>query len=96
MVARDGLILWENEATGSRKVFKYLPGLRDTIKKTKIAAKVKKCKNTAFYRIFLYILFGVSRWGHIYIYIGVGGMGAALLNNIGVRGCPNGIFHPWA
>ncbi len=28
-----GLILWENEATGSRKVFKYLLGFRDTIKK---------------------------------------------------------------
>ena len=25
-VARYGLILWENEAMGSRKVLKYLPG----------------------------------------------------------------------
>ena len=28
---RHGLILWENEATGSRKVFRYLPGLREAI-----------------------------------------------------------------
>ena len=32
-VARHGPILKDNEATGSGKVFKYLPGLRDTIKK---------------------------------------------------------------
>ena len=51
-MARHGPILKDNEATGSGKVFKYLPGLRDTIKKSKIAAKVQKSKNTAFYRIF--------------------------------------------
>ena len=28
---RHGLILWENEAAGSRKVFRYLLDLRDTI-----------------------------------------------------------------
>ena len=28
---RHGLILWENEATGSRKVFRYLLDLRDAI-----------------------------------------------------------------
>ena len=28
---RHGLILWENEATGSRKVFRYLWGLREAI-----------------------------------------------------------------
>ena len=39
-VARNGLILWENGATGSRKVFKYLPGLRDAIK------NLKKTENT--------------------------------------------------
>ena len=32
-VARHGPILKDNEAMGSGKVFKYLPGLRDTIKK---------------------------------------------------------------
>ena len=30
-VARNGLILWENEATGSRKVFKWLGGSWDAI-----------------------------------------------------------------
>ena len=30
-MARHGLILWQNEATGSRKVFRYLPGLRDAV-----------------------------------------------------------------
>ena len=34
-VARYGLILWENDATGSRKVSRYLPDLRDTIKNQK-------------------------------------------------------------
>ena len=63
-------ILRENEATGSRKVFKYLLGLQDTILSPKLLDKVpksKKSKNAVFYRIFpyrLYILFGVSRWDH--------------------------------
>ena len=30
-----------------------------------MAAKVQKSKNTVFYRIFLYRLFGVARWGHL-------------------------------
>ena len=29
---RNGLILWENDATGSRKVFKYIPDLWEAIK----------------------------------------------------------------
>ena len=53
-MARHGPVLKDNEATGSGKVFKYLPGLRDIIKKSKMAAKVQKPKNTAFYRIFIY------------------------------------------
>ena len=40
-VARNGPILWENDATGSRKVFKYLPALRDAINKSKIAEKTE-------------------------------------------------------
>ena len=36
-VARHGLVLWENGATGLRIIFKGLPGLRGTIKKIKIA-----------------------------------------------------------
>ena len=51
-VARHGPILKDNEATGLRKVFKYLPGLRDANKKSKMAAKVQKSKNPVFYRIF--------------------------------------------
>ena len=51
-MARHGPILKDNEATGSGKVFKYLPGLRDTTKKSKMAAKAQKSKNTVFYRIF--------------------------------------------
>ena len=30
-VAQNGPILWENDATGSRKVFKYLLGFWDAI-----------------------------------------------------------------
>ena len=51
-MARYGLILWENGATGSGKVSKYLPGLRDANKNSKMAAKVQKSKNPVFYRIF--------------------------------------------
>ena len=39
---RHGLILNDNEATWSGKVSKYLPGLRDTQKKTNMTAQVKK------------------------------------------------------
>ena len=60
-MARNGLILNHNEATGSRKVFRYLWGLWDTIKKSNLIAKVQKCRNTVNYRILLYI--------YIYIYI---------------------------
>ena len=38
-------ILRENEATGSRKVFKYLLGLQDTILSPKLLDKVPKSKN---------------------------------------------------
>ena len=51
-MARHGLILSQDEATSSRKVFKYLPGLRDTILRPKMAAKVQKSTNTVNYRIF--------------------------------------------
>ena len=43
-MARHGLILRENEATGSRKVFKYLLGLQDTILSPKLLDKVPKSK----------------------------------------------------
>ncbi len=38
-VARNGPRLWENGATGSRKVFKYLLGLWEAIKKSKNGRK---------------------------------------------------------
>ena len=43
-VDRYGLILWENEATGSRKVFKYLLGLREAIKNSKMPKNIKNQK----------------------------------------------------
>ena len=62
-MARHGLILSQDGATRVRKVFKYLPDLRDTIKKQKWPTKPKnpELQNS---RIFLY---------------GVGGMGGTLL-----------------
>ena len=47
-VARHGLILWENGATSLRIIFKGLPGLRDTIKKIKIAKIYKNTENSDF------------------------------------------------
>ena len=52
-VARNGLILWENDATGSRKVFKYLPDLWEAIKNQKLLQKSKNTKNAVNYRIFV-------------------------------------------
>ena len=57
-VGRYGLILSEDGATGSRKVFRYLWGLRDTIKKSKKTSKVKHeqiLKITIY--IYIYIWF---------------------------------------
>ena len=42
-MARNGPILGQNDATSSRKVFRYLPGLWDIIQ-TKKSAKVQKTK----------------------------------------------------
>ena len=66
-MARHGPILKDNEATGSGKVFKYLRGFRDIIKKSKMAAKVQKSKNTAFYRIFIYGELPIYRPGGHYV-----------------------------
>ena len=44
-MARNGVILWENDARRSRKVFKYLPDLWEAIKKSKIKEKVQNGKN---------------------------------------------------
>ena len=51
---RHGLILWENDATGSRKGFRYLLGLRDAIFLSKMASETQKSKNPEFFRIFTY------------------------------------------
>ena len=53
-VARLGLILWENEATGSRKVSRYLPGLWDAIFLLKMSAEILESANSGFFRIFTY------------------------------------------
>ena len=47
-VARHGLILSQDGAAGSRKVSRYLPGLRDVLKTSKIIEKVKNPKNRKF------------------------------------------------
>ena len=49
-MARHGPILQDNEATGSGKVFKYLPGLRDIIFISKMAATRKRSKPFAVFQ----------------------------------------------
>ncbi len=66
-VARNGPILWENDATGSRKVFRGFRGFWEAIKKTKIAAKVREFQNTVFYRIFIYKKLPINRPGGLYV-----------------------------
>ena len=51
-MARHGLILNDNEATGSGKVFKYLPGLRDITFLSKMTATIQKYKHTNILTIF--------------------------------------------
>ena len=68
VVDGDGLILWENEATGSRKVFKYLLGLWDTITNSKNVPKVRKSENIIIYRIFLYTPVWGLTLGSYFIY----------------------------
>ena len=58
-MARHGLILSQDGATSLRKVFKYLPGLRDTIKKSKMAEKVPKPRIARF----PIILLSIAVWG---------------------------------
>ena len=57
-MARHGPILNHNEATGSRKVLKYLLGLWDIISILKIAAKVQKSKNAVKCVVFRILDFG--------------------------------------
>ena len=60
-VAPYGPIFSEDGATGSRKVFRYPWGLRDTIKKLKNASKVK---NGKIPKITIYIYIYIH---HIYV-----------------------------
>ena len=53
-MARHGLILSQDGATSLGKVFKYLPGLRDTIKTSKITKKTENRTNI-FLHIYIYI-----------------------------------------
>ena len=52
VVARHGLILRENDATGVRKVCKYLPGLWDHTENLKIGFEVQKYDFSIYVRIF--------------------------------------------
>ena len=45
-VGRNGLRLWENDARRSRKVFRWLRGLWESIKNSKIVEKSKERKMT--------------------------------------------------
>ncbi len=47
-VAGHGPVLNDNDAKGSGKVFKYLPGLRDAIKTSTIATNVQTSKRVDF------------------------------------------------
>ena len=67
-VARHGPILNHSEATGSRKLPRYLPDLRDTIFDQKYRKMIKNIETSIFPYISVYsdiYLFGVSRWCHL-------------------------------
>ncbi len=55
-VDRHGLIFLENDATGPREVFKYLPGLRDYIKKLKNREHIENLKiaEIPYFPVYLY------------------------------------------
>ena len=53
-VARHWPILNDNEAMVSGKVFKYLPGLRDTIGESKMPAEIPKIPKTHYFTLFLF------------------------------------------
>ena len=56
-VARYGLILWENDATGSRKVSRYLPGLREAMTNSENAAKVQKTNKNKSHHCLFFMFF---------------------------------------
>ena len=69
-LARYGPILSQDGATDSRKVSKYLPGLREAMQNQKWLQKLTKKQHKQYnYPLFsvhfdIY-LFGVSRWDHL-------------------------------
>jgi hypothetical protein len=53
-MARNGLILGQNDTAGFRKVFRYLPDLRDAISKTKKICKrpkIETCRRLHYFYI---------------------------------------------
>ncbi len=60
---RHGLILWENEAMGSRKVFRCLLYLWDAIFKLKIGPRGPKIQNPMFQYLFVYFKLPIDRPG---------------------------------
>ena len=74
-VARHGLILWENEATGSRKVSKYLPGIWDAIFLIKMSAEIPKSENPRFFPYILPINRPSGRYVITSLHSGDGGEG---------------------
>ena len=71
VVGGHGLILWENDATGVRKVFKYLPGLRDHRKQKKKYNLIfpEQMENLIFPYISVYSELPISRPGGLICYI---------------------------
>ena len=63
-MARHGLILWENAATGSKKLFKHLPALLDPIFHPQIKKHIEnqKHRNIMENRIFIPYFPGSATW----------------------------------
>ena len=59
-MARNGLILWENDATGSRKVSRYLPDPREAIKRSKKSKNIEN-RFLQYFPIHIYIYIYNSR-----------------------------------
>ena len=68
VVACLGLILWQNGATGSREVLRYLPGLQN-IKIRPKSTKKQKFEKSENLRIFIYFLYSlpIYRLGGLYV-----------------------------
>ena len=99
-VARYGLVLSEDGATGSRKVFRCLLGLWEAIENSKMTAKVNKIKNT-YLTVFLYIYICIYIYIYIYIISDDGGfLWRLMVASAGPRNWPlsrprNGMAAQW-